>query len=106
MHTVKRAFYIKEYKILLEFDDNVFRMVDLKDEIWGPVFEPLKDLNYFKKVKAKGGTIVWPNEADFCPDVLYEISTPPSFPKQTRPSTSKHAASKKPRTRRTSREKV
>ena len=73
MHTVKRSFYIEDYKILIEFDNNKFKIVDLKNEIWGPVFEPLKDVNYFKKVKAKGGTIVWPNEADFCPDVLYKM---------------------------------
>lgn len=33
----------------------------------------LKDLEYFKKVKGDGHTIVWPNEVDFCPDLLYKI---------------------------------
>jgi hypothetical protein len=73
MHTIKRSFYLNDYKILLQFDDKKFKVVDLEKEIWGPIFEPLKDLNYFKKVKTKGGTLVWPNEADFCPDVLYKI---------------------------------
>jgi type II secretory pathway component PulC len=73
MHFVKRSFYLKDYKILLEFDDQKLKIVDLEEEIWGPVFEPLKDPDYFKKVKVKEGTIVWPNEADFCPDMLYKM---------------------------------
>lgn len=73
MHTVKRSFYLDEYRVLLQFDDGKFKIVDLKNEIWGPVFEPLKEISYFKKVKTKGGTIVWPNEADFCPDALYKM---------------------------------
>lgn len=73
MHTVLRAFYLKDFEVLLVFDDGKIKIVDLQEELWGPVFEPLKNVDYFKKVKAKGGTIVWPNEADFCPDVLYKM---------------------------------
>lgn len=71
MHTIKRSFYLRNYEILLVFDDEKVKIVDLENEIWGPVFQPLKDVEYFKKVKVKGGTIAWPNDADFCPDVLY-----------------------------------
>jgi Protein of unknown function (DUF2442) len=73
MHTVTRSFYLKDYKLLLEFDDKKMKIVDLGPEIWGLVFEPLKNLNYFKEVKVKEGTLTWPNEADFCPDVLYKM---------------------------------
>jgi Protein of unknown function (DUF2442) len=39
----------------------------------GTVFYPFRDLEFFKSVKLdkKLGTIVWPNGADLCPDVLY-----------------------------------
>lgn len=73
MHTVKRSFYLNEYRILLEFNDDKIKVVDLKDELWGPVFEPLKDIEFFKQVQSDGTTIVWPNGADMCPDVLYEM---------------------------------
>ena len=37
------------------------------------LFHPLKDIEYFKKVKSDGITLVWPNGLDLCPDVLYEM---------------------------------
>lgn len=73
MQTVLRAFYLDEYKILLEFEGHIFKIVDLENELWGPIFEPLKKIGYFKKFKVKDGTICWPNSADFCPDVLFKM---------------------------------
>lgn len=73
MHKVKKILYVEDYKVILEFEDGKLKIVDLKSEIWGPVFEPLKDIEYFKQAEVKGGTLVWPNETDFCPDVLYKI---------------------------------
>jgi len=37
--------------------------------------KPLKKIDYFKKVRVDDCqyTICWPNGADFCPDVLYEV---------------------------------
>jgi hypothetical protein len=41
----------------------------------GPVFEPLHDPAYFAKASLDpvAGTVVWPNEADFAPEALYEL---------------------------------
>ena len=41
------------------------------------VFAPLLQDEYFNQVKvnAELGTIVWPNRADLCPDVLYSKAT-------------------------------
>lgn len=41
------------------------------------VFAPLLQDDYFKQVSVNTelGTIVWPNGADLCPDVLYSQAT-------------------------------
>jgi len=41
--------------------------------ITGGVFEPLRDLKYFRRLRAdhEAGTIVWPNDADIAPETLY-----------------------------------
>jgi hypothetical protein len=43
----------------------------------GGVFRELEDVGFFKQVHVdtEGGTIVWPNGVDFCPDVLYSLAT-------------------------------
>jgi hypothetical protein len=52
------------------------RLVDLQPHLEGEIFEPLKDINFFKTVSVNPDldTIVWQNNADFSPDFLYEIS--------------------------------
>lgn len=66
--------YISDYKVWLQFDDGKEGQIDLKDELWGDVFEPLKDLSAFKKVRLNRelGTICWENGADFAPEFLYD----------------------------------
>jgi hypothetical protein len=64
---------IGDYKLRLGFDDGLVREIDLESELWGPVFEPLKDPTYFAKVRVDPelGTIVWPNGADLAPEFLH-----------------------------------
>ena len=51
------------------------RLSIFKKELWGPMYEPLKDTDYFKQVFVDNDyiTIQWPNGADFSPDRLYEM---------------------------------
>lgn len=65
------ADYVVDYKIHLKFNDGKSKIVDLKDELWGEVFEPLRDINYFKKFSLNPFTIEWENGADFAPEFLY-----------------------------------
>ena len=75
MHYVTGASYLSEYKLQIRFENGEIRVVDLWPHLDGPVFEPLKDISYFKqfRVNTDIDTVVWPNDADFSPDFLYEI---------------------------------
>jgi hypothetical protein len=61
------------YSLRLGFGDGSSREVDLEPELWGRVFEPLRDPQVFRNVTvdAELGTIVWPNGADIDPVVLH-----------------------------------
>ncbi len=44
----------------------------------GPIFDELiQDPQRFREVRAEGGTVVWGNGADLCPDVLIWGGPPP-----------------------------
>lgn len=76
---VNRVRWVGEYRLELGFTDGLTREVDLRERIVGRggVFAPLNDVEFFKQVQldAEAGTIVWPNDVDFCPDVLYCLAT-------------------------------
>jgi hypothetical protein len=72
---VTKVEYLEKYRLRLEFDDGTAREVDLENELYGEVFEPLKDLELFKQIYLNPDTktIEWPNGADFAPEFLHEI---------------------------------
>ena len=82
---VTEAKYMGSYKILLRFSDGVEGEIDLEKELWGEVFEPLKEMDAFSNfaVDPELNTIVWPNGADFAPEFLYHILCPNYELKQT-----------------------
>lgn len=69
---------VGEYVLRLSFSDGVTREVDLEGDLWGPVFEPLRDPAFFAQVSVDQelGTIVWPNGADMDPVVLHGSAEP------------------------------
>lgn len=69
------ANHIKDYKIEVAFNDGLKNIVDLEKELWGDVFEPLKDINKFKKFSLNPFTIEWENGADFSPEFLYDLAS-------------------------------
>jgi Protein of unknown function (DUF2442) len=63
-----------DYTVHVHFEDGLSADVDLSYLLdYGGVFEPLRDLEYFRQLRADGeaGTIVWPNQADIAPETLY-----------------------------------
>jgi hypothetical protein len=76
--------YLQDYRLQLTFADGVTGELDFKTKIVGRggVFKPLEDLNLFQQVRVdlEVGTIVWPNDVDFDPDVLYSEVTHTPLP--------------------------
>ena len=70
---VVRAEYMDGYRIKVWFNNDVVKVVDLKSSLKGIVFEPLKDLNYFKRFSVKYNTVEWENGADFAPEYLMAL---------------------------------
>lgn len=73
LHVVE-AVYDHDYVIRLRFNDGAEGFVDLADELYGEVFEPLKDLSKFRAftVDSELSTVVWENGADLAPEFLRE----------------------------------
>jgi hypothetical protein len=66
--------YLEDYKLKLTFNNGAEGIVDLEKELYGEVFEPLRDKDLFKQVFLTSRTIEWPNGADFAPEFLLEIA--------------------------------
>jgi hypothetical protein len=77
LHVI-RAEYIADYRIWLRFNDGREGEVNLEHELWGEVFEPLRNKRLFAKVhlNKETKTIVWENGADFAPEFLHELLEP------------------------------
>jgi len=70
---------LENRKLYLTFADGLQAVVEMDRVItsYTGVFSDLTDDNYFKQVRVDPelGTIVWPNGADICPDVLYSFAS-------------------------------
>ena len=75
---VEKVEYLDAYRLRLTFSDQTVGDVDLTQELYGDIFEPLKDTEYFKQVflNSETNTIEWPNGADFAPEFLYVLGQP------------------------------
>lgn len=69
------AEYVGDYRIKVIFEDGIEGVINLEKELWGEVFEPLKDISQFQEFvfDSELRTIVWPSTgADLAPEFLYE----------------------------------
>lgn len=62
--------YLGGYRLWLQFSDGAEGEIDLEGELWGEVFEPLKDPAFFALAKLDLDTVTWPNGADLAPEFL------------------------------------
>ena len=65
--------YIKDYELLITFNDHSKKKVDLKPYLTGEVFGELLDKEKFVQYGLTRATIEWANGADLAPEFLYEI---------------------------------
>ena len=74
MLKVIEASYVEGYTVSLTFSNGKKGNVDLKDLLWGEVFEPLRDPSIFRKftVSPIFDTLCWENGADISPEYLYD----------------------------------
>jgi hypothetical protein len=70
---VTEAQVLRPYVLELTFTDGTRGEVDEEPELYGEVFEPLRDPAFFAQgtLDPVIGTVVWPNGADSSPEFLY-----------------------------------
>ncbi|NBB81429.1 MAG: DUF2442 domain-containing protein [Verrucomicrobia bacterium] len=71
---IEEAEYLDGHRVWLKFSDGSEGQIDLKNELDGPIFEPLKNPEYFKQFTLEGHTLSWPNGADFAPEHLHALT--------------------------------
>ena len=66
--------YKDAFTVHLQFADGTQGDVDLRDELHGELFEPLRAPDLFRQVSVhpEFKTLCWPNGADIAPEFLYE----------------------------------
>jgi len=65
-----------DFKLLLTFTNGEQRLFDAKPLLSVEAFKPLNNKSTFEAVKTAYGSIMWPNNIDYCPDTLYAESCP------------------------------
>ena len=62
------------FRLWVRFQDGIVGTIELVNELWGPMFEPLKNPGLFfqTSVNSELETVTWPNGADLAPEFLYQ----------------------------------
>ena len=70
---VIEARYVADHVVWLRFRDGTAGEINLRAALQGPVFEPLLDLETFRRfrIHPKFHTVVWEHGADLAPEFLH-----------------------------------
>jgi hypothetical protein len=60
-----------DFSLILKFNDESVKRFDMKPYLDYEVFKPLKNLEYFKRIRIAFGTVQWSDEQDISPETLY-----------------------------------
>ena len=71
---IKHVKALGNYHLLLTFENGEKRQFDMSPYLNLGLFQELKDEKMFKTVKTSFDSIVWDNEADIDPEILYQES--------------------------------
>lgn len=75
---ISEATALEDFHLRLRLTDGSVIERDVSKLLRGPVFDSIRnDPSLFRQVRAEAGTVVWPNGADLCPDVLIWDGPPP-----------------------------
>ena len=67
------------HRLRLELTDGTTIEREVGSLLTGLVFKDIRERpELFNEVRVEGGTVVWPNGADLCPDVLIWGGAPPT----------------------------
>ncbi len=75
---ITEAQHVVGHRVRVSFNDGTVAEIDLSGSLDGLIFEPLRDVEYFKSFSIVGHTLGWPNGADFAPEYLQSLVPTPA----------------------------
>lgn len=71
---VKQVEATDDFELLLLFNNGEKKKFDAKPLLELPVYASLRNIGFFKTVKADNMCVYWNDDIDICPDMLYTQS--------------------------------
>jgi len=71
---VKEVKPLADYRLLLRFENDEERIFDMNPYLEKGIFQELRNVELFNRVRVSFDTIEWGNGADLCPELLYRES--------------------------------
>ena len=70
---------LNNFEVELQLSTGEVVQRDLRQYLKGPIFDSIREHeDHFRQMRAENGTVVWPNGADLCPDVVIWGGAPPA----------------------------